>query len=195
MPILAPEPMVSSNDLFTSSALANGRWWVFQTRAKAEKALCRLLQHSDVSYFLPTYTRNWKKGGRSFQSQLPLFPGYVFVAGTGDARLAALTTRLVVREVPVHDHLQLAGELSTVYTALTGDGSARPEMLLPRGQQVAVIEGLYAGITGTVMESSDGLRVCVEISLLGQGVSVVVDRWMLRPVNSDKTKNAVSFEH
>jgi transcription antitermination factor NusG len=180
MPILSQELMVYPHDVFATDELAEGRWWVFQTRAKAEKAFARQLMKSDVYYFLPTYTKTWKNGGRAFRSHLPLFPGYVFVAGNAEARLAAFATRLVIREIRAPDYGELARELRSVYAALTGDGSARPETSLPRGKRVVVVEGPYAGITGTVLEASDGLRVYVEITLLGQGVSVGIQRWMLR---------------
>ncbi|HEV3436597.1 MAG TPA: transcription termination/antitermination NusG family protein [Gemmata sp.] len=189
MPILVSEPMVYPHDLFSPGEAMKGRWWVFQTRARAEKSFARLLVKSGTPYFLPTYVHRWKKSGRTFQSQLPLFPGYVFVAGDNDARSAAFATRLVVREVPATDHEQLASELVSVHAVLNGGVSARPETSLPKGQRVVIVEGPYIGIEGKVLDTSEGLRVCVEVSLLGQGVSVGIERWMLRALDSE---NAIS---
>jgi transcription termination/antitermination protein NusG len=184
MPLLVPEPMVHPHDLLSTGESVKGRWWVFQTRARAEKSFARLLVRSGTSYFLPTYIHKWKKGGRGFQSQLPLFPGYVFVAGDADARSAAFATRLVVREIPAANHEQLAIELASVHAVLNGGGLVRPETSLYRGQRVIIVEGPYVGIEGTILDTADGLRICVEISLLGQGVSVGIERWMLRVLDS-----------
>lgn len=184
MPILVPEPMVHPQDLFSTGESMDGRWWVFQTRARAEKSFARLLRKSSIAYFLPTYVRRWKKSGRTFQSQLPLFPGYVFVAGDLDARAAAFATRMVVREIHTTNQEQLANELISVHALLNGGASVRPEATLPCGQRVIVVEGPYSGIEGKVLDTSEGLRVCIEISLLGRGVSVGIERWMLRPLDS-----------
>src|SRR4051812_9910102 len=122
MPLRPPEAITFPADLFSALGQhpADHRWWVVQTRPRGEKACARLLRTAGAAYFLPQYTRSWRKGGRNFQSHLPLFPGYLFVYGDRRAREAALGTRLVVREVPVGDHPQLARELVCVHAVLTG---------------------------------------------------------------------------
>jgi len=187
MPLLPAEPMLYPDHLFAApfaEAVPDecGRWWVYQTRPKSEKAFARLLLKSETAFFLPQYTNSWRKNGRSFQSRLPLFPGYVFVFGAQPAREAAFATNFVVREITVSDQPQFARELASVRTLLGGGGAVRPEETLPRGLRVKIAEGSFAGVEGRVLETVEGLRVCVEITLLGQGVSVAVDRWMIRPL-------------
>src|SRR4051812_43408224 len=100
MPIRPLEPLCRPLDLFASPpVLADDRlWWVFQVRPRAEKVFGQLFARSGSAYFLPMYVRKWRSKGRSFQSQLPLFPGYVFVSGDADgaARSAAFATNFVV---------------------------------------------------------------------------------------------------
>ena len=185
MPIRALEPLCHPSDLFASApGLADERrWWVCQVRPRAEKVFGQLLSRSGESYFLPMYARKWRSKGRSFQSQLPLFPGYVFVTGDakGTARSAAFATHLVVREVPATDQHLLARELAGVHAVLSGGADPRPETGMVTGQPVVVVDGPYAGVEGRFLNTADELRVVVEISLLGQGVSVAVERWMVRP--------------
>jgi len=183
MPLLPAESIVYPNNLFVDSSPGTRQWWVFQTRPRAEKAFARLLAKSETAYFLPTYTRAWRKNGRSFRSCLPLFPGYVFASGEDGTKDVAFATNLVVREVPARDQFQLDRELISVYHLLGGGESLRPEDRLGKGSQVLIVEGTYAGISGRVLEAEEGLRVCVEISLLGQGVSVPVERWMIKPLD------------
>ncbi len=182
MPLLAPEPIAYPNDLFTTLDLQSRRWWVFQTRPRSEKAFARLLKKSETPYFLPLYTQTWRKNGRRFQSWLPLFPGYVFTVGDHGTRDVAFATNLVVREVPAADQDVLGRELASVHHLLGGGESLRPEDSLVKGSRVLIVEGTYAGVEGRVLEDGGELRVCVEISMLGRGVSVLVERWMIKPL-------------
>jgi len=146
--------------------------------------MARLLMQSGIAYFLPLYTQIWWKNGRRFQSHPPLFPGYLFVQGGPPARAAAFATRLTVREIPVKDQEKLDAELVSVHHLLGGGETLRPEDCLGHGTRVRIAAGTYAGVEGRVVggETDATLRVCVEISLLGCGVSVPVERWMLKPV-------------
>lgn len=182
MPLRALEPLTFPADLFAAGRPA-ARWWVFQTRPRAEKACGQLLARRGTSYFLPMYVRRWRSKGRSFASQLPLFPGYVFVCGDDGARAAAFATNLVVREGPAPAQELLARQLAGVHAVLAGGADPRPETGLTAGQPVKVVGGPYAGVEGRfVATGDDDLRVVVEVSLLGQGVSVAVERWMVRPL-------------
>src|SRR4051812_27295910 len=118
MPIRPLEPQCYPLDLFTNPPVsADDRlWWVFQVRPRSEKVFGQLLARSGTAYFLPMYVHKWRNKGRSFRSQLPLFPGYVFVTGDaeGAARSAAFATNFVVREVPAPDQELLARQLAGV---------------------------------------------------------------------------------
>jgi transcription antitermination factor NusG len=151
--------------------------------------MARLLLKSGTSYFLPLYTQTWYNNGRRFQSHPPLFPGYIFVMGGPPARAAAFSTKLTVREVPVPDQDMLDRELSSVHHLMGGGESLRPEDRLSHGTRVLIATGTYAGVEGRVIEdeATDSLRVCVEISLLGCGVSVPVERWMLKTLETSHT--------
>jgi len=184
MPLLAPEPTVYPENLFAEQGPDSPRWWVFQTRPRAEKSFARLLLKSQTPYFLPVHTQSWRKNGRQFQSSLPLFPNYVFVSGEPAVRDVAFATHLVVRDVPANDQSRLSAELASLNRLLGGGDSLRPEEGLSKGTRVLVVEGIYAGVEGRVLEAGGELRVCVEISLLGRGVSVLVERWMIKPLES-----------
>ncbi len=184
MPLLPAEPVVHPSTLFADPTPGVRRWWVFQTRPRAEKSFARLLLKADTAYFLPTFTRVWRKGGRTFWAVLPLFSGYVFVAGEPQVRETAFKTQLVVRECVVPDQDLLDRELTSVYHLHGGGDSLRPEDHLVTGAPVLIVEGTYAGVRGRVLEVDEGLRVCVEVSLLGRGVSVPIERWMIQPLEA-----------
>jgi transcriptional antiterminator RfaH len=184
MPLRALEPLTVPADLFAGGGQVSpaARWWVFQTRPRAEKAFGQLLARRGAAYFLPMSVRKWRTKGRAFESQLPLFPGYVFVRGDEAARATAFGTGLTVREVPAPAQDLLARQLAGVHAVLAGGADPRPETGLTAGQPVRVLDGPYAGVEGRFVTAGDELRVVVEVSLLGLGVSVAVERWMVRPL-------------
>src|SRR5438067_419304 len=111
MPLLPPEPFVYPENLLADEQPqpqdASFRWWVLHTRPRAEKSLARQLLRESTPFFLPVHHQQWRNKGRLLRSYPPLFPGYVFLWGADDARLAALKTNLVANILPVTDQLQL----------------------------------------------------------------------------------------
>src|SRR5437764_463145 len=109
MPLLPAEPCLYPEDLFSdgSGPRQGDRWWVLHTRPRTEKALARRLFAYKHHFYLPLRQQRWKSNGRSFQSHLPLFSGYVFLRGDEQARLRALETNLVAQVLHVPD----SGEL------------------------------------------------------------------------------------
>jgi transcriptional antiterminator RfaH len=186
MPLHALEPVVHPKDLFDAppDAAAGRCWWAFFSRARAEKSLARRLRDSGVAYFLPLHRRRWKSKGRVFNSYLPLFPGYVFVYGDHDARMAALQTNLVVRGLNVPDQRRLHDDLGRVHRLLSSGLPVLPEDRLRPGTKVLVTHGAFAGLEGTVLRRDQQLRFVVQIELLQRGVSLEVEEWMFQPLDT-----------
>ncbi|MFO0810232.1 MAG: transcription termination/antitermination NusG family protein [Gemmataceae bacterium] len=184
MPLLALEPFIHPETLLTapSGEASPGTWWVLHTRPRAEKTVARRFLDGGVDFFLPLYHRQWRNRGRTFRSYLPLFPGYVFLHGNADARLAALETNLVVHVIPVDDQRQLVHDLTRVYRLLTSGEPVTPEERLEAGDMVQIVKGPLTGLDGKVLKRGKQLRFVVEVRLLGQAVSAEVESWMLEPL-------------
>jgi len=184
MPLLGLEPFVYPEGLLESaSATANpGRWWALHTRPRAEKALARQFLDYSVPFFLPVYQNQWRNRGRLFRSYLPLFPGYVFLHGDDDTRIAALETNLVAHVLPGDDQRQLHADLHRVYRLITTGARITPEDRLEPGDQVEIIKGPFAGLEGKLIRRGTQLRLFVEVQFLRRAVSAEVESWMIRPL-------------
>ncbi|HEX4622566.1 MAG TPA: transcription termination/antitermination NusG family protein [Myxococcaceae bacterium] len=158
------------------------QWWVLHTRPRAEKALARRLLARSVGFFLPQYERRWLSRGRPLSSHLPLFPGYLFLHGDEPGRVAALETNLVVNCLRVTDQQRLREDLDRVYRLMNSEAPLTPEEHLAAGDWVEIIEGALMGLQGRVTRCGKNLRFTVEVRFLQQGVSVEVERWMIRPL-------------
>jgi transcription antitermination factor NusG len=184
MPLLAAEPTCFPDGLLTDSdVLADqpGVWWAVHTKARGEKALARHLFGRSVPYYLPLHKHSWKNNGRTFTSHLPLFPGYVFLFGDDDARVAALESNQVSRLLPVSDPGRLVADLRRVRRMLAAEAPVAPADALAVGQPVRITAGPFEGLTGTLINHGGQMRLVVEVAFLKQAVSVEVDGWMVEP--------------
>lgn len=183
------EPFVYPEDLFTKEVTKQTlveRWWVLHTRPRAEKSVIRKLRKRRIAFFLPLYEHHTRRRGRVRSSFLPLFPGYVFLFGDLEARHLALETNQVARVLGVDDQEQMQRDLDRVYQlVMSGEALSPVDRLVP-GSPVEITSGPFAGIDGKVLRRGKQLRLTVEIKFLQQGVSVEVESWMIRPVDTAK---------
>jgi transcription antitermination factor NusG len=184
MPLLPLEPCIFPKELFDASAPvpAAERWWVMHSRPRAEKALARQFLARHLPFFLPLYQKQWRSNGRLQSSYLPLFPGYIFLRGDDEMRVAALTTNLVANVLPVVDQQQLSGDLTRVHHVMESGSPLTPEGRLEPGTLVEITAGPLAGLTGKILQRGKKLHFFVEVQLLQQGVSVEIESWMFQPV-------------
>lgn len=190
MPILPSEPSVFPGDLFSDSERVpeeGQRWMVLHTRPRAEKALARRCLARSLSFFLPLFEKRWRCRGRLLQSQLPLFPGYVFLLGDAQARLDALQTNLVAQCLPVEDQDRLHADLLRVHRVLATGEPLVPEERLPPGTLVEIVEGPMSGLQGKVIRQGKRMKFFVEVNFLQRGASVEIDGWMIRPLIHQET--------
>src|SRR5262245_60504315 len=118
MPFLPLETFVNPTDLLGSADPRDereSRWWVLQTRPRAEKALARRLLARDLHFFLPQYLKRSCSNGRRFDAYHPLFAGYMFLHGNGEDRLQALETNQIAQVLHVEDQLQIHRDLLRVH--------------------------------------------------------------------------------
>jgi len=184
MPLLPLEPCLAPAGLFEhgyDNLENDGRWWVLHTKPRAEKSLARRLLCDGQAFFLPSYERQWVNRGRKYCSHLPLFPGYVFLFGDSESRLASLGTNLVVQALTVSDQAQLSVDLRRVHRLLESRQPLSPEEMLEPGHCVTITRGPLEGLEGQVIQRSRPWKLIVAVRFLQRGVSVELDDWMLEP--------------
>jgi transcription antitermination factor NusG len=159
----------------------DGPLWVAHTKARAEKALAWDLLSLDIQYFLPMAEKLAIWGGRKRKILSPIFPSYLFFCGDLPKRHRVLATNRVCQVIAVHDRPQLMQELEAIRIALN---SGRPMDLYPFaavGQPVRVARGPMRGVEGLVIRKDDVTRIVLQVSMLGQGVSLEISADMLEP--------------
>ncbi len=162
-----------------------GQWWVAHTRPRNEKALALELRKRGVFHYLPLCVRTSRSRntGRVSRSIVPVFPGYGFINGDENERVAALTTNRVASTLPVPDQQQLVRELRHVQRLLATRSDFDLEPSIKVGQWARVIAGPLMGLEGVVCRKMSSVRLALNVELLSQAVLVEVSRDMLEPID------------
>jgi len=188
MPFLPPEPNTFPDNLFAedNAEVRQGRlWWVLHTKPRQEKCLARQLLQSRVPFYLPLIERRSLIRGRVLKSQVPLFPGYLFLLAVRDERMTALATRRVVHSLDVVDQGTLWNDLIQVNRLIDTGAPITPEERLEPGALVEIAGGALAGLKGRIIRAASGRRFVVEVHFIQRGASVLLDDFNLIAIDED----------
>jgi transcriptional antiterminator RfaH len=186
-----PNEIWENHDAFNSE----GRWWCAHTKPRQEKAVARDLAVNRVTYYLPQITRQGRTPrGRGHTSQIPLFPGYLFLFGAESSRLIALKTNRLVQLLWVEAQDDLVRDLRQIYVILSSGRSVAPESKYPVGTWVRIVQGPFDGMIGVVSRRGQGERFTAIVQFLGQGASIDLENWqveaMATPVQCRRTSRS-----
>jgi len=186
MPVLAREPDLCPETLLDDSDYQSEhrQWKAFYTKPSQEKAFARELLTAEIPFYLPLVKKTSVYSNRHvITSWKPLFPGYVFVCGSKDECMESLSTRRVVRILPVHDPDRLLQDLRRIRKLIASGAPVTPERRLVRGDRVRVRYGPLAGFEGVVLVRHRRTRLLVSVDFLQQGASIEIDDFMLEPID------------
>jgi transcriptional antiterminator RfaH len=177
MPILGEEVSLFPETLLEAptSAESDRRWWAVYTKARQEKSLARDLLNYEVPFYLPQVTRQLSYRGRRIKSLLPLFTGYLFLYGTDEERVRALTTNRVSQLLPVTDQEHLRRDLKQVYRLIASRAPLTVEDQMTPGRLVRVKRGALMGLEGTILQRRNSCRLTVVVHFLNRGVSLNIE--------------------
>jgi transcription antitermination factor NusG len=89
-----------------------------------------------------------------------------------------------VQVLPVADQQRIYNDLNRVHRLIVSQAPLTPETTLLPGTPVEIIEGPFAGLEGKMLGRGSGWRLFVEVKFLQRGVSVEIDPWMARPLET-----------
>ena len=154
------------------------QWFALAVKPRYEKAVARTLERKGFQILLPLYKKRHQYAARTKESELPLFPGYVFCRFKVLTKLAILLTPGVITVLgtgnmptPLSDT-----EISSLQTAIQAHLRMQPFPFLQVGQKVRINKGVLAGVEGTILSFKQCLRLVLSITLLQRSVLLEIDR-------------------
>jgi transcriptional antiterminator RfaH len=152
-------------------------WYGVRTRSNCERIVSTGLQNKGFGAYLPVYHSRRRWSDRVVDSQLPLFPGYVFCRFDASKRLPVVSTPGVVSVIgfgndpaPIPDH-----EIQAIETILKSGLATEPCPFLREGQRVRVTHGSLKDVEGILVKKKADWRLVVSVTMLQRSVSVELD--------------------
>jgi transcription antitermination factor NusG len=157
------------------------QWFALAVKPRFDKVVARTLESKGYETLLPVYKKRLTYAVRNKESELPLFPGYVFCRFNVLTRLPILTTPGVTqilgtgnRPIPLSE-----AEMSSLQKVINVHLPLQPFPFLQAGQRVRIEGGMLTGVVGLVIRIKDSLRLILSISLLHRSVLLEIDGYQV----------------
>jgi transcription antitermination factor NusG len=161
-------------------------WFALQVRTRHERWVASHLEGSGFELFLPLYKCRKRWSDRVKESELPLFPGYLFCRMDPQDRLPILKTPGVIqivgfnhKPVPVDEV-----EISSLQRLVSSGVPNQPWPYIQVGEQVRIESGPLRGLEGRVVEFKGNHRLVLSITLLQRSVAVEMDSAFVQALRS-----------
>lgn len=172
-------------------------WYAIMVRTSREKTATMLLENAGYNCYLPLTkcTRHWSD--RVKESEVPLFPGYLFCRMNPHNRLPVLMTPGVIQivgmgkmPVPVEEQ-----EITAIQRVGKSGLPTVPWPYLQVGHVAQVEEGPLQGMKGIVIRIKSGMKLVLSVNLLQRSVAVEVDRsWISAAHPAKQAANQTSSD-
>lgn len=164
------ETIINPDDLLSDkSAAITLSWWFGTLKSRAEKAAALELKHKGESFFLPVIIIEKITEGRKVICNLPLYPGYIFVAGDEDTVHHVFPSRHIVCMNPVRDKKTLLEQLCLTWQFIQSRRVIKLESEPLAGQLVKVSSGPLCGICGRLIDKEPTARRLAIAGVLTSG--------------------------
>lgn len=165
------------------SAATASPWFALSVKSRFEKSVANFLANRGYESFLPLYKARRQWSDRIKETEVPLFPGYLFCRFDIHNRLPILMIPGVQHVVggaqlptPIDDN-----EMNALRTVIHAGLSRQPWPFLEIGDRVKIERGSLAGIEGILLQMKGRHRLVLSVSLLQRSVAVDIDSaWVSR---------------
>jgi transcription antitermination factor NusG len=152
-------------------------WYAVRTRSNQEWVVATILESKGYESYLPVCRQRRRWSDRVVNTDVPLFPGYVFCRFDHERRLPIISTMGVVCIIgcghnpePIPD-----SEIQAIGAVLRSGLSAEPHPFLHVGQRVRISHGSLKDLEGILIRKKSAWRLVVSVSILQRSVAVEID--------------------
>ena len=168
------QPYIWPEDLFAGAREDGCFWTCVRTRPRWEKKFAGWLIERRKSCYLPVFPHETTSGRKRRTSELPLFPGFVFVRGDFEKKDFAQTGRVAYVLKPRCDREaeQLDRELKDVWQGLTSGLYVTPVQNLAAGERCRIAAGPLQGVEAKFERMGREGRLILQVEMMGGGVAL-----------------------
>jgi transcription antitermination factor NusG len=155
-------------------------WMALRTRSHHENIVESFLQQKRIEAYLPKLKVVRKSQGRKRASEMPLFPGYLFVRPRADQYQGMRYIRGSCGLVLAADRKPATmseKDVEAVRMLVDSGADLAVDAALVTGQRVKIIAGPMMGVEGDLVRvNNQQLSLVINVDLVGGSVRVEVDR-------------------
>jgi transcriptional antiterminator RfaH len=157
------------------------RWYVVQTRPRAEEKAVQNLLRQGFRAYLPRYLKQRRHARRLETVPAPLFPRYLFVAfDIATERWRSIQSTLGVISLVFNGDgpaVVPAGIVEQIKSSENARGfiELKNGLKFRRGDKIHIMGGVFEELSAVLDRVDDGSRVTVLLELLGRRVRVMLD--------------------
>lgn len=166
--------------IYPDGVLADGApvqfWTCVRTRPRWEKKFASWLMDRPWGFFLPLVVHTTRSGGKRRRTLIPLFAGYVFVAGRlgkGDFDRTGMVVYVLQPDGPAQV-AQLHAELAGIWRGLASGLYAEKAQTLAVGEPCVIARGPLQGQRARFERRGRQGRLILQVELMGGGLAVEV---------------------
>ncbi len=166
-------------------------WFVCHTKPKCEKRFARLMESSEMQYYLPLHTsvrRYYNRRGKRTETKFftkPLFPSYVFCRLPLERKMEAYQRDYVVRLIRVENEPRFLRQIDSIKLMLEAGVEIDLCPPLEKGTRVRVCDGPLMGVEGVVENPENPDVIVVAVDILHQGVLTKIPRAELEIIEDE----------
>jgi len=160
------------------------RWYALLVRTRFEKMVALHVGKKGFEEYLPMYRTARQWSDRVKQTEVPLFPGYVFCKFDINERLPLLMIPGVMSVVSFGGapFAIPEPEIRAVQEVVASGLNYEPWPFSSIGQPVQVKFGPLKGLEGLIVEVKKNCHLVISVTLLNRSVSVEIDRDSVAPI-------------
>jgi len=163
-------------------------WFALQVRMRHEALVTDHLSGKGYEWFLPLYKCRKRWSDRVKETELPLFPGYLFCRFNPQDRLPILKTPGVTQIVG-YNRIPVAvdeNEIEAIRALVTSGVPNFPCAYLDVGSRVRIESGALRGIEGILTDLKGKRRLVLSVTLLQRSVAVEIDSDAVSVIHSSQ---------
>ena len=152
------------------------RWMVLYTKSRREKMVAYFCNNMGLKHYLPLEKRIKIYEKKKVQTQLPLFPGYLFCLADTKERYQLLLTHQVAKVFKVPNQSELLVDIKKIFIAESADMNLMPCELDLEGKKAKIEIGPMSGVEGIISRIKGHDRVILNVNFLKRAAAVEVPR-------------------
>jgi transcriptional antiterminator RfaH len=174
---LSIESQFINDDYYLIDTVPERRWYPVYCKPNKEKKLAELASQKNISWYFPTFLHHRTTRGHCIESQIPMFPGYVFLQLNRQQNWQVKTSGLAIRILPVTEKTEpkLITDLNKIreFELLSRTQPVKVRTDLVPGKRFIITHGKLKGTEGVIVKRKNRTEFIVHLDFLGYSLATV----------------------